>query len=112
MWNPLAIKRSARAEHRVYVLLFVGLCGLVAVGCGDDDPIEAIDEYTDCMDICNRYADCIDEDYDVGACEDRCTDKDYNNDDNRVDACETCLDDMSCTESVFACTDDCVGIVP
>lgn len=88
--------------------LLVGSIG----ACADDGPIESLDQYTDCMDICNRYADCIDDDYDVGACEDRCTDKDYNNDSNQIDACEDCLDGKSCTGSVFQCGAECALIVP
>jgi hypothetical protein len=76
------------------------------------DSVEAVDQFTDCMDICNRYADCIDSDYDVGKCEDRCRDKDFKNDNNVVDKCENCLDNKSCTNSVFACGAECSSIVP
>jgi hypothetical protein len=67
-----------------------------------------------CADVCNRYQECIDEDYDVTDCVDRC-ESDASSDqdkERRLESCETCLDDRSCTESVFACTTECAGIVP
>ncbi len=79
------------------------------VGCADE-----IDELFDCSQICNRYEECIDGDYDVDGCIDRC---ETNADEEegfaeRADNCETCLDgDDSCAESL-PCADDCVGIVP
>jgi hypothetical protein len=78
--------------------------------CGDS--VEKVDQFTDCMDICNRYADCIDSNYDVDKCEKRCQDKDFKNDNSVVDRCENCLDDKSCVNSVFACTTECASIVP
>lgn len=59
------------------------------------------------------YSDCIDADYDVGECVDRCEDNAANDDtfSDTADACENCLDDRSCTGS-FACADECIGIVP
>lgn len=71
------------------------------------------DEVFDCAQICNRYSDCFDADYDVGECVDRCEDNAANDDafSDAADACENCLDDRSCTGS-FACADECIGIVP
>lgn len=99
-------------EHRF--VFHSSLAGLVlaAALAACSDSVEKVDQFTDCMDICNRYADCIDSDYDVGKCEDRCRDKDFKNDNNVVDKCENCLDDKSCTGSVFACSVECASIVP
>ena len=67
-----------------------------------------VSEKIDCTKVCNRYQECFDSDYDVDACVDECS----NNDDvNEADECESCIDDLSCTES-FACTPECAGIVP
>jgi hypothetical protein len=72
-----------------------------------------VDEAFDCQQICSRYADCFDAQYDVEACRNRC-ESNADTEDGfaaKADACETCLDDRSCTGS-FACTSECVGIVP
>lgn len=71
------------------------------------------DELFDCAQICERYADCFDADYDVGECTSRCEDNADTDDQfaERADDCEACLDDRSCTGS-FACAAECVGIVP
>lgn len=79
-------------------------------------PITACDEadrQLDCRDICSRYSDCFDESYDVSACAERCDENADNSEnfDQKVDVCENCLDDRSCTGS-FACTAECAGVVP
>lgn len=74
---------------------------------------DKLDRALDCADICSRYADCYNVDYDVGACERRCRDR-ANTDryfSDQADACETCLDDRSCAGS-DVCADDCAIIVP
>ena len=82
------------------------------IGCG-----ETADEITNsisCGDVCGRYSDCFDADYDVDGCTDRCENDASANEDRerRLDVCEACIDDRSCSEATFNCTDDCVGIVP
>lgn len=78
-------------------------------GCTDE-----IDRITDCQDICARYADCFDSSYDVAACRSDCQDEAQNSADfdQRVDNCENCLDDRSCSSATFTCTIQCAGIVP
>lgn len=92
----------------------IGLVGFMAsaVGCG-----EAADEVTNsisCGEVCARYSDCFDADYDVEGCTDRCEDQADASEDKeqRLEICDACIDDRSCTEATFDCTDDCVGIVP
>ena len=92
-------------------LIAISMAFALTVGCSADDEIE---EELDCGSICERYADCIDTDYDVSECQDRCEDNadadpDFADD---VDACENCLDDRSCTNATFACATECVAIVP
>jgi len=89
-----------------------GLLLLVAGACGKDDPITAIDRATDCSDICDKYKECISGDYDVDACEDRCTDMVTEQKTDRIDDCQECIDAKSCTNSVFNCTSECIGIIP
>jgi hypothetical protein len=91
-------------------LLLLALGSVAAAGCSD--AADDIDQYTDCIDICGRYADCIEEDYDTDSCADRCEDMEHRNGSTDVDRCEDCLDDRSCVDSVFACGAECAGIVP
>ncbi len=74
---------------------------------------DAVDEAFDCAQICERYSDCFDADYDTEACRGRCEDNADTVDGfaDKADDCENCLDDRSCTGS-FACASECVGIVP
>ena len=82
---------------------------VVCIAC--DGPV---DRFTDCSQVCDRYAECFDDDYDVERCTNECDDAAQNADDadNRLDQCENCLDDRACAESVFPCAVDCAGVVP
>jgi hypothetical protein len=96
-------------------LLFVAVSASLTaavVGCGD-----TVDEVTNsitCGEVCEQYADCFDADYDVDGCIDRCENDATANEDQerRLEICDACIDDRSCAEATFNCTDDCVGIVP
>lgn len=82
------------------------------VGCS-----EATDEVTNtisCGEVCTRYSDCFDADYDIEGCIDRCEDDAdaSENKERRLEMCDACIDDRSCTEATFDCTSECVGIVP
>jgi hypothetical protein len=97
---------------RTVIKACLAVAALSLAACSDD-AIEDIDESTDCEMICDTYGDCVDSDYDVEACHDRCTDRadDMPNNDQEDD-CEACLEDLSCTEAAFECPTECVGIVP
>lgn len=85
------------------------VCGFA--GCGAADEVES---QVDCLDICQRYSDCFDSDYDVSECQSECEGK-VDEDESfleDVSGCDNCIDDRSCSEGAFACTDDCAGIVP
>jgi hypothetical protein len=99
-------------HFRVWAVGLLAIMTASAVGCGD-----TVDEITNsitCAEVCGRYADCFDADYDVEGCADRCEDgADASEDkEQRLEICSACIDDRSCTEATFDCTDDCVGIVP
>ena len=66
-----------------------------------------------CGQICERYRDCFDSEYDVSDCVDDCVDESRDDSEYReqVDVCETCIEDRSCTES-FGCTAECANVVP
>ncbi|MDX2023686.1 MAG: hypothetical protein SF187_25840 [Deltaproteobacteria bacterium] len=91
--------------------MILGLCGLLGVavaGCDEADKI------FDCQSVCDRYKSCFNNSYDVGACRDRCkskadADKDF---EKKADACESCIDDRSCTSATFNCATECASIVP
>lgn len=91
------------------VVLLVGVPVTVGlVGC--DEAESAFD----CHQVCSRYQTCVDDDYDVSACRDRCrtnadNDESYK---DKADACEACIDDKSCAGGVFSCATECIGIVP
>lgn len=67
-----------------------------------------------CDDVCDRYQGCYDENYDVDRCVDRCEDAADADEDNeeRLEACDECMDDESCVSAVFECSTQCVGIIP
>mgnify|MGYP000110485202 CR=1 FL=1 len=86
-------------------LAFAMILGLGAglVSCGEADKV------FDCQAVCSRYQTCFNKSYDVGACRDRCRDKVSQ---AKADACESCIDDKSCTAATFTCATECGGIVP
>ena len=77
-------------------------------GCG------AADRAYDCNQICNKYKDCVNANYDVDACTTRCRDNAANSEsyEDQADECQACVDDRSCAGAVFGCGGECVGIVP
>jgi hypothetical protein len=94
--------------------LFLGTLALCGVGFFGIASCDSVDAAFDCQSVCQRYHDCFDKDYDVGACRSSCRDRAANDSTVRAkaDACEACIDDMSCTSAVFNCTQDCAAIVP
>lgn len=71
------------------------------------------DELLDCNDICERYQDCEETSFNVGACRDRCEDDADKAEAFKtvVDECEKCLGDRACDGAFEACP-MCAGIVP
>lgn len=93
-------------------LLCFGLTAVSVVGCSDT--VDEVKDEVDCGQICSRYSDCFDSDYDVSACQDKC---ENNADDSqarrdKLRACDDCIDDKSCTDATFNCATECAGIVP
>jgi hypothetical protein len=78
------------------------------------DATDSVTNRITCGDVCERYRDCFDEDYDVDGCTDRCENAATANEDRarRLEICDACIDDRSCTEATFNCSADCAGIVP
>ncbi len=96
----------------LFLFACLSVC-LTPLACNDDttDPIK---NTVTCADVCSRYQDCIDDEVDVGDCTSKCEDEATEDEsvEDRLEGCETCLDDKSCSDSVFRCSDDCIGIVP
>jgi hypothetical protein len=100
--------RFIRALTLFAASFIVGTTGLFGAGC------DSADAAFDCQSVCARYRECYDADYDVGACRDRCraeSDSDTTVR-SRADACEACIDGMSCAGATFNCVQDCSSIVP
>lgn len=83
---------------------------LLLVHCGSD----SFDAAKDCQQICQKYEDCVDSDFDVSACANNCRDRaDVDSAfDAKADACESCIDtNESCAESGAQCTAECAAVV-
>jgi hypothetical protein len=81
------------------------------LGCSEN-PIQTIGRAKDCAEICDRYRDCLSSDYNTEKCRDHCTDMKDSDETAKIDRCQACLKESSCTGSVFKCAGACVGIVP
>jgi hypothetical protein len=95
-----------------YLLAMCGFLCAASVACGDE-----VDEVTNtitCGDVCQRYADCFDEDYDVDGCVDDCENEATPDEEKEaeLEECHACIDDESCTSAVFECTTECAAFVP
>jgi hypothetical protein len=92
---------------RLLAVLAIGL-GFAITSCDE------IDEAFDCQQVCSRYQDCFDSSYDVGRCRANCRARADNDSSVKAaaDACEACIDDMSCSGATFNCGASCASIVP
>lgn len=96
---------------RIRIIVLVGLIAAVSVGgCGAEDVVTTA---PDCTDVCDRYEECFDDDFDVVGCTADCADASIDDEDfqDRLDDCEACID-QTCGAPVFTCTAVCEGIVP
>ena len=84
------------------------LAGFGALSC------DSIDTAFDCESVCSRYRDCYDPNYDVGRCRQSCRARAANDPNVKgdADACEACIDGMSCVSATFQCGASCSSIVP
>jgi hypothetical protein len=89
---------------------------LVLVGVAALGVPTACDNFTDCATVCQSYAACFDDDYDVAGCRERCAEKsgaDNGGEEftHQVNLCEACIDDQDCVADLFGCGSDCDGII-
>jgi hypothetical protein len=90
---------------------FISTIAFFAVGCGD--AADEVERTYDCAKICDKFADCYDDDLDKSECVDTCEDKGEADPDfeEQADQCEACIDDSSCVEATFDCATDCANVV-
>jgi hypothetical protein len=110
----LGCMSSFASMKKKAAVLFVGaaLVAIVSlVGAGGCDETQ---NAWNCSDLCNRYRDCFDNNYDVNACNSRCQNLANNNQiiDERANACQNCMNQNSCAMATTFNCPDCVGIVP
>lgn len=86
------------------------ILGLACLSCGEADKVE---NKISCSQVCNRYKDCFDSNYDVKGCTSSCeTEANKDEDkDRRLEQCNDCIDDQSCSSSAFHCTTECAGVL-
>ena len=88
------------------------LASMVAGACSAADPIT---NKFDCNDVCQRYADCFNHSYDVGACRSRCESDASNSDakQRKLDDCHDCIGSASsCVADIADCAPSCGNFVP
>jgi hypothetical protein len=92
---------------RALVLVTGTIAWLTAAGC------ESVENTISCADVCNRYQECFDDDYDVSGCTDRCEDEASADEEKeaKLEACDECIEDRSCASAVFSCTTECAGVI-
>jgi hypothetical protein len=98
---------------RSFGMALWALVGVAVVGCSGD-AVDAVKNTITCKDVCQRYSDCFDADYDVDGCVDRCENKATPDEEKeaQLEKCDACIDDKSCASAVFGCTTDCASFVP
>ena len=102
------------SEHAKFGKSLSVLAVLFVAGCSSVSTVDEATSNVDCHSVCKRYADCFDSAYDVDGCSDKCQSSADSSDtrQRRLKACDTCIDDRSCTDATFNCASDCAGIVP
>ncbi len=78
-----------------------------AVGCSDAKNVIT------CADVCNRYKDCFNKDYDVSSCTNSCQADagKSSNAQQRLDDCDACIGEKSCVSAAFNCATECAGVI-
>lgn len=89
-----------------------GAVWILAALSGCVNPIDEIDEEFDCANLCERYRDCFDAQYEVQTCRQRCQGVVDGVAPGRADRCDSCLDPRSCIGAAFGCGEDCQGLLP
>jgi hypothetical protein len=105
-------------QHRGTMMIKLGLASLfsmsLAFGLATITGCDAVDRIYDCNQICQKYRDCADANYDVSQCTQDCRDNAADSEafEDKADDCQACVDDRSCVGAAFSCAGECAGIVP
>jgi hypothetical protein len=97
----ITMKRTAA------IAIALGLSSVFLNGC------EEAEELLDCRQICVAQQDCVNDEYDVGACTDRCESQSDKDDDyrDRARLCEACIEDRACAEQQAQCAQYCSPLI-
>src|SRR6188472_2575513 len=100
-----------RTRHAFLMILSLGLASTGLIGCGDDDDDDVVDTTT-CADVCNTYQECVEGDFNVGACESNCNEQTdaYDDPEAALEGCQDCINELSCN-GTFECEDACANII-
>lgn len=87
-----------------FAVCFGALC---STGCAEAE------RTIDCAQICDKYAECIDDGVDKADCTDRCEDHGQNDDDfeEQASECQDCVSGESCTDATTECSAACAWVV-
>ena len=93
-------------------LVRVSLLGAVLM-VGGLSGCNAVDQAVDCNNICNRFKECFNKDFDASGCADDCRQKADDDEDfaRQANTCDACIDGLDCVEGGFTCATDCVGVI-
>lgn len=91
-------------------LVILTSIAFLSLGCEATDKVE---NKVTCSSVCNRYKDCFDSDYNVDSCTNSCESEANASEDKdrKLEQCDTCIDDQSCTAAAFDCATECAGII-
>jgi hypothetical protein len=86
---------------------------ILAIGLSGCKEADKVENKITCADVCNRYKDCFNSDYNVDNCKNSCESEANNSDDKdrRLEQCNDCIDGQSCTAAAFGCATECAGII-
>lgn len=89
------------------------ISGIVLLSAGCNEAADKAERTYDCVQICDKYADCYDDDLDKTECVDSCeangdADPDF---EEQASDCEECIDGSSCLEATVDCATQCGSVV-
>ena len=93
---------------------FLGVVFMAGLGLGMISSCDEADELVDCQNICSRYKTCLaDDKFDVSDCRSKCEEKADKEQGfaEQADKCEACVDDRSCSNATWNCTNECAAII-
>ena len=111
MSEPKNMNKNMKTMRAITGVL-AAVIGMVTVA-ATTSSCDTVDAAFDCQQVCTRYKDCYDSNYDVGKCRDRCR-ADAEDDAakrQKADDCEACIGDKSCLSATFSCATQCAGVV-